>query len=112
MSLFYGFQQLRRQARRQYDFSHRPELQRPWTIADTVSLDKFQEIRLENDNEATYGYSYAVVGNDNIVDQWVAHGVETGLLGGFWQVELDGLVRMDRSQANQRLMQWLRFDQL
>ena len=111
VSLFYGYQQLRRRARQNYNFSHRPELQHPRTISDTVSLDKFQEIRLENDNEATNGYSYAVVGNDDMVDRWVNHGIEENLLTGFWRVELDELVHLDRSRANQRLMAWLRFDQ-
>ena len=112
MSLFYGYQQLRRQAKRPYTFSFRPELSHPTSITDTISLEKFQQVRVDNDHEASHGYSYAVLGNDDVVDQWVNHGIETELLGGFWRLELDSLIKMDRSQANQRLMQWLRDDQM
>ena len=80
------------------------------SISDTVSLDKFQEIRLEMDNEPTNGYSYAVIGNDDMVDQWVDHGVRENFLDGFWKLELDELVHLDRSRANQRLMEWQQFD--
>lgn len=112
MSLFYGYQQLRRHARRHYNFHHRPEFQNPFTISDTISLEKFQEVRRNSDNEGTNGYSYAVVGNDDMVDRWVEHGIQEELLGGFWRMDLDELVQLDRSRANQRLMDWLRFDQL
>ena len=110
--MFYGYQQMRQIAMQKYSFGYRPELDHPRSIADTISLDKFHRVRMDNEFEAGHGYSYSTLGNNAMVDRWVAHGIDADLLTGFWRLELDALVRLDRSTANQRLMQWLRDDQM
>ena len=106
--MFYGYQQLRRLASRRYPSSRL--LDNPTSISDGISLRKLQEIRRQNDAEATYGYSYARLGSSAMVDNWVNHGIDIGLLDGFWRLDLDELVTMERSPANARLMQQLHLD--
>ena len=87
-------------------------LNHPNTISDTISLQKLQEVRIENDYKDLHGYAYAEIGNNQMVDRWIKHGVEAGLLNGFWQSDLERFARMDRGPANQVLMDQLNFDEL
>lgn len=85
-------------------------LSSPDHISDTISLSKLQEVRRENDFRATYGYEYATLGSGAMVDNWVTHGINRGLLTGFWRCDIEELMTMERSPANERLMQQLYFD--
>ena len=108
VSMFYGYQQLRRMAKMKYPNSR--TLSNPESISDSISLEKLYEVRCQNDFEASYGYKYATLGSEKMVDNWVTHGINKGLLSGFWRCDIEELVKMERSPANERLMQQLYMD--
>ena len=72
-------------------------LSNPDSISDSISLQKLQEVRRENDFEDSHGYTYATLGSENMVDSWVNHGINKGLLSGFWRCDIEELVKMERS---------------
>ena len=110
MSLFYAYRHLRQVVKRTYPSGR--DLDNPTDVSQSISWRRLQEIRLQSDHEAANGYSYALIGNDSMVDKWIDYGIQEGLLEGFWRCELERLVEMERGPANTMLMNQLRFDQL
>ena len=96
--------------RAQYPSDHR--LNTPASITDTISLDKLQKVRIDNDHEASTGYAYETIGNDGFVNRWIDQAIADGLLLGFWQRDLDHYATLGRGPAYQILMDQLQFDRL
>ena len=94
----------------QYPADYR--LNTPVSIADTISLERLQQIRVDNDHEAATGYSYGTIGNDDFVNRWIDQAVADGLLLGFWQNDLQHFATLERGPANQILMEKLHRDDL
>ena len=87
-------------------------LHTPVNITDTICWERLQQIRADNDHEASTGYSYKVIGNDNFVDVWIDHAISEGLLLDFWQNDLKHYATLERGPANQILMEKLRIGDL
>ena len=106
--MFYAYRHMRAVLGNQYPSD--PQLNAPSSITDTISWDKLQKIRVDNDHEASTGYSYETIGNDGFVDRWIDHAIADGLLLDFWRQDLQHYSTLERGPANQILMEKLRFD--
>ena len=94
----------------EYPSDHR--LNTPLSITDTISLEKLQQIRVDNDHEAPTGYAYATIGNNGFVDRWIDQAVTDVFLFGFWQQDLEHYATLGSGPANQILMDLLNEDNL
>ena len=100
---------MRERLRTEYPSNRR--LNNPSSIADTISLEKLQDIRCNNDHGAANGYRYADIGNDDFIAGWTRQAAEDGFLSGWWQADLEAYARMERGPANQILMDQLHSDE-
>ena len=87
-------------------------LNTPVSISDTISLERLQKIRIDNDHEASTGYAYGTIGNDGFITRWIEQAIADDFLHGFWQTDLQHYATMGRGPANQILMEQLNYDDL
>ena len=74
----------------------------PTKVSDPVDLNQLNALRLNADQNGTT-CPYRLVGNDDLVDQWIVFGHANGLLDVEWEGQLIQLAQMPRGDATRKL---------
>ena len=98
MSVFFAYRHMRLQ-----ELNYYPRRRAPVNINSALDLVQLDAIRREH-NRFNRDLPYDIIGNDQMVDDWIVYGEAQSLLTPEWTARLIELVHMGRGPSNRLLM--------